>query len=192
MGLAGDLRDCHACELRGEFEPVPGEGRGRLMIILEAPGREEMEAGSPSVGRTSGAVDRLLEEIDLKRSEVRLTNALKCPLPRSREPLDRELVACQEWLDAEIRLYKPWVILAMGKTVARVLIDRERVEVLRNRAWVYHAIPVIVTYHPMVWMRFPELRDKILADMRVVKRKLKRFAMERSGRSYSANEWMLA
>lgn len=185
------LKDCHACSLRLDHTPVSAIGHGKLMIVGEAPELSELKKGKVFSGLTRNAVDHFLEKLDKKRSEVILTTALKCPLPESRKPKDIELISCQEWLDKEIRELKPLFILAMGKTAARMLLKRDQIGHLRGRTHFYHSIPVIVTYHPMIFNRFSERRQAIENDLRFMKRKLNRARLEMQ-KGYSMNEWMLA
>lgn len=160
------------------------------MIIGEAPDQVEVRKGHPFVGETRGVVDSFLKRIGITRENVYLTTALKCMLPDSRKPTDAELRHCQGWLDAEIRELDPKVILVMGKSAARMLIRRKDIEGLRNREWVYRSVPVVVTYHPVVFMRRLEKRQAIMHDIDSVRRKLNRLRLEKQG-NYSANAWML-
>ena len=160
------------------------------MIIGEAPDPVEVRKRHPFVGETRGVMDLFLKRIGVTRENVYLTTALKCMLPDSRKPTNAELRLCQGWLDAEIREQNPKVILAMGKSAARMLIRRKEIESLRNRQWVYRSVPVIVTFNPIVYMRRSEKRQAILHDIDSVKRKLNRIRLEKQG-NYSANEWML-
>jgi DNA polymerase len=160
------------------------------MIIGEAPDHVEIRKGHPFVGKTGGTVSLFLRRMNLERSKVYLTTALKCMLPDSRKPTDAELHHCQGWLDAEIRKQNPKLILVMGKSAARTLIRRKDIESLRGKEWFYKSVPVIVTYHPIMYMRRSEKRHAIMNDIDSVRRKLNRLRLEKQG-NYSENEWML-
>lgn len=182
------LKDCHLCGLRSSAVPVAGKGAGDLMIIGEAPDHTEVQEGLPFVGKTAGVITMFLNRIG---KAAYLTTALKCMLPESRKPTDAELRHCQKWLDEEIRKQNPKVILVLGKSAARMLIRRSDIESLRRDSNLYYrSIPMIVTYHPVVYMRRSEKRQEILSDIDSVRRKLNRLRLEKM-KDYSPNEWLL-
>jgi uracil-DNA glycosylase len=177
---------CTACELykRGT-QTVFGEGqeRARLVFVGEQPGDEEDLAGRPFVGPAGRLLDRALDEADIDRSTVYVTNVVKHfkwePKGKRRihaKPNSREIAACRPWLDAELNVLEPEVIVCLGATAAQALLGRQfRVSTDRGR-WVKSPLAphVLATVHPSAILRAPddETRhaemERFVADLKTV------------------------
>lgn len=144
-----------------------GDPSARLMIIGEAPGAEEDRRGEPFVGRAGQLLDNMLAAIGLHRGQdVYIANILKCCPPGNRDPLPEEARACREYLDAQIDLIEPGLILALGRVAAQNLLATEAtLGDLRQKPREYRGMPVVVTYHPAYLLRRPLDKRKAWADL---------------------------
>jgi probable DNA metabolism protein len=174
-GLRGAIARCRACPLyRSATQAVSGEGPpdARIMLVGEQPGDQEDLAGRPFVGPAGQILDRALAEVGISRTQVYVTNAVKhfkfTPRGKRRihqKPDLREITACRSWLEHEIALVKPRLVVALGASAARALLGRS-LPIGANRGRVYalpSSIPVIVTIHPSYVLRIPE-QDKRAAE----------------------------
>jgi DNA polymerase len=169
--LRATVSRCTRCRLHeGRTQTVFGVGaeRARIMVIGEAPGLEEDRRGEPFVGRAGKLLDAMLLAIGLSRKQVFITNILKCRPPQNRDPRDDEAESCRGYLEAQIRLIQPRVILAVGRIAARHLLGlEETLGAMRRRE---HRladpdIPVVVTYHPAYLLRTPAQKAKAWEDL---------------------------
>lgn len=152
------LGECRRCALhRGRTSIVYGEGpeNARLMLVGEAPGREEDIQGRPFVGRSGDLLTKMLRAINLSRSDVYITSVVKCRPPLNRTPKPEETAACSPFLFEQIRLIAPALILALGQTAAHALLkEKGTVKSLRGRFHLAEAAKIMVTYHPAYLLRF--------------------------------------
>ena len=172
------VNHCRACPLYGEAtQAVFGEGpvHAGLMLVGEQPGNQEDLAGRPFVGPAGRVLDEALAEVGIDRSEIYVTNVVKhFSFVRKgssrihKTPAVREVSACMPWLEQEIAIVEPAVIVCLGATAARALVGREaRVQRDRGRRletpW---ALSTFVTYHPSALLRAPDpaTRDQMLAE----------------------------
>lgn len=164
QGSYEELREgalgCRACRLAGERTQVvfsDGNPNGRLMVVGEAPGRNEDETGLPFVGQAGKLLDLMLASIDLSRAEsVYIGNVLKCRPPGNRNPLPDEIDACAPLLRRQIELVSPEVILAVGSFAAQWLTGTQSaLGKLRGTVYAYQGVPLVVTYHPAAILRNP-------------------------------------
>jgi len=162
---------CHACKLcEGRKNTVFGVGheRAHWMVVGEAPGQQEDLQGEPFVGQAGKLLDSMLRSIGLTRDEagperqVFIANTLKCRPPGNRNPEPEELAQCEPYLNRQIALVQPRIILAMGRfAVQSLLRSSEPIGRLRGRVHEYQGVPLIVTYHPAYLLR--NLVDKARA-----------------------------
>ena len=186
-------RDCTACHLyKHATQTVFGEGpkTARIMLVGEQPGDYEDVAGKPFVGPAGKIMDRALEEAGIDRKEVYVTNAVKHfkwePRGKRRlhkKPNSREIAACRPWLEAEVRLVKPKLVVAMGATAAQTMfgpsfrVTRERGKILSSTL----APRVLATVHPSSLLRQPDEESRhreyknFVADLRLAVRAAKGF-----------------
>jgi DNA polymerase len=132
-----------------------GDPAAKLMLVGEAPGRDEDLAGEPFVGRSGKLLDRLvLEEIGLERRECYIANVVKCRPPGNRDPLPLEVATCRHFLEDQVELVGPRVIVTFGNFASRVLLDRtEGITKLRGRAYPFLDTVVVPTFHPAAALR---------------------------------------
>lgn len=164
--LAADVEACTACGLcRTRKRAVPGVGdpRARWLFVGEAPGAEEDARGEPFVGQAGRLLDNMLAALGLSRREgVYIANVLKCRPPGNRAPEPAEAEACRPYLERQVALVQPALIVALGKSAATLLLGSEAtIASLRGRVHRYRGIPLVVTYHPAYLLR--NLTDKAKA-----------------------------
>ena len=168
-----ELRDCVAncgrCELaQSRTNTVFGVGNPNAdwLIIGEAPGAEEDRRGEPFVGRAGKLLDEMLRAIGQSRDSVFIANILKCRPPNNRDPKTAEAAACREYLERQIELVQPRIILAVGRVAAQNLLGSdEPVGRMRGRQHELGGIPLVVTYHPAYLLRSPSQKQKSWNDL---------------------------
>lgn len=164
------VRTCERCVLcRQRRQAVPGVGdrRARWLFVGEGPGAEEDERGEPFVGAAGKLLDAMLAAIGLERGEdVYIANAVKCRPPGNRTPEAGEIAACRPWLERQIALLQPSLIVLLGKPAALSVLGRdEAIARLRGQTFDYRGIPVLVTYHPAYYLRSPLEKAKGWEDL---------------------------
>jgi len=182
--VAADAAHCEACDLyRRATQTVFGDGpaSARLMLVGEQPGDREDLAGHPFVGPAGRVLDEALTDAGIDRADVYLTNAVKHFKWKARgkrrlhdKPNRREIVACKQWLDAELELVDPEVIVVLGATAGQALFGSKfRLGTARDQHDLELAgIPVVATYHPSAALRADsgqardEIRGALVADLR--------------------------
>ena len=163
---------CTKCELhRTRTQTVFGTGdrHADLLIIGEAPGRDEDLRGEPFVGRAGQLLNAMLLAIGFQREQVYIANILKCRPPNNRDPRIEEAAACSPYLQAQIELIRPKVILALGRIAAHNLLNTDdSLGALRGRRHSYAGVPLIVSYHPAYLLRSPAEKRKSWQDLKTV------------------------
>ncbi len=164
--FAEDVEACTACGLcRTRHKSVPGVGdpAADWLFVGEAPGAEEDARGEPFVGQAGRLLDNMLAALAMARGDnVYIANVLKCRPPNNRAPEPREVDACQPYLERQIALLQPKLIVALGKSAASLLLRTDAtIASLRGRVHHYGGVPLIVTYHPAYLLR--NLPDKAKA-----------------------------
>ncbi|MCH8301077.1 MAG: uracil-DNA glycosylase, partial [Candidatus Marinimicrobia bacterium] len=152
-----EIKECQLCPLgatRTKFVFGVGNPNADLMLIGEAPGRNEDLQGEPFVGRAGQLLDKILAAIKLSREEVYIANVLKCRPPNNRDPLKSESDTCQPYLKQQIELIKPKLILALGRVSGAWLLGEDlALKDMRNKSYIYNGIEMMVTYHPAALLR---------------------------------------
>lgn len=163
------VRDCTKCPLHaGRTQTVFGVGNESAdwLIIGEAPGAEEDRRGEPFVGRAGQLLDEMLRAVGKERGQVFIANILKCRPPNNRDPEAAESAACRSYLERQIALIQPKIILAVGRIAAQQLLDTDTpVGKLRGQLHQYSNIPMVVTYHPAYLLRSPTQKRKAWHDL---------------------------
>ena len=162
--------DCTACRLRaGCTQTVFGVGdeKADWLFVGEGPGAEEDALGEPFVGQAGKLLDNMLAAIKLKRGKnVYIANIVKCRPPDNRTPAADEIATCLPYLQRQVELIRPKLIVALGKTAATALLGKEAtIASLRSQAHSYAGIPLIVTYHPAYLLRSPSEKAKAWQDL---------------------------
>ena len=175
--LAAEVAACTTCGLcRGRTRAVPGEGAidPLVMVVGEGPGADEDASGRPFVGRAGQYLDKWLEAVQLSRSSnAYIANIVKCRPPGNRDPLPDEMAACRPYLDRQIDLVRPRVILTVGRISSANLTGLEvGINKLRGSTYRYRGIPLIPTYHPSGVLRNPDYRAPVWEDLRRLKKHL--------------------
>ena len=168
-----ELRDCVAactrCDLsQTRTNTVFGVGNPNAdwLIVGEAPGAEEDRRGEPFVGRAGKLLDEMLRAIGQSRDSVFIANILKCRPPNNRDPKPSESAECRPYLERQIALVQPKIILAVGRIAAQSLLGSdEPVGRMRGRQHDLHGIPLVVTYHPAYLLRSPSQKSKSWSDL---------------------------
>ena len=171
-----EIKDCQLCPLgatRTKFVFGVGNPNADLMLIGEAPGRNEDLQGEPFVGRAGQLLDKILAAINLSREEVYIANVLKCRPPNNRDPLKSESDTCQPYLKQQIELIKPKLILALGRVSGAWLLGEDlALKDMRNKSYSYNGIEMMVTYHPAALLRNPHWKRPCWEDMQKVRDRL--------------------
>ena len=175
--LEAVVKACTACRLRaGCTQTVFGVGnrQAEWLVIGEAPGADEDRQGEPFVGRAGQLLNSMLAAIGLKREAVYIANIVKCRPPENRNPAPDEAAACQPFLDRQIALIRPKLILALGRVAAQNLLQTSApIGQLRGCVHELRGIPVVVTYHPAYLLRSPGEKRKAWADLQFAVRTLR-------------------
>jgi len=168
-----DLGDCRRCKLApARRNIVFGQGNpdARLMFVGEAPGADEDEQGLAFVGKAGQLLTRIIEAIGLRREDVFIANVLKCRPPQNRNPEPDEIESCQPFLERQIAVIRPTVIVGLGKFAGQWLLrTAEPISRIRGRVGDYRGIKVIPTYHPAYLLRNPGAKKEVWDDMKVVR-----------------------
>jgi len=173
--LHDNVRTCIRCPLhKSRRHAVPGEGnlRAPIMFVGEAPGKMEDEQGRPFVGLAGKFLSRLLEEHGLVREEAFFTSSVKCRPPHNRKPHPDELDTCKRlWLDRQIDLIDPVVVVLLGKVpIRQVLDERGSLDNLHGKIRQRNGRTYQLQYHPAAGRRFPDIRVSMQRDMAKLKR----------------------
>ena len=172
------IHACNACELAQNCtQKVPGVGdrQADLLIVGEGPGHDEDIRGEPFVGRSGQLLDRMLAAIGIAREQVYITNIVKCRPPNNRDPKHEEAYCCRTFLEAQIRLIAPKVILSVGRVSAHNLLDSNQPVgklIKRMHQLPGTDIPVKVTYHPAYLLRNPSAKAIAWQDLKLLRQLL--------------------
>ena len=167
--IAADVRGCPLCKLsRSRKNAVPGEGQlsAKIMFIGEAPGRSEDEKGRPFVGAAGRILDELLKKAGIERSEVFITNIVKCRPPNNRVPKEDEMTACRPYLDRQIALIKPKVICILGRTAYSSLLGGSSITANRGKIVERAGQKYFLTLHPAAVIYNKNLLSGLEADLK--------------------------
>ena len=162
---------CSLCESRAQTVFGVGKPDADWMIIGEAPGAEEDRRGEPFVGRAGKLLDEMLRAVGQGRDAAFIANILKCRPPNNRDPLPEESAACRHYLDRQIELVNPKIILAVGRIAAQLLLETDApVGRLRGTVHRLDDTPLVVTYHPAYLLRSPSQKRKAWDDLCLARR----------------------
>lgn len=171
--LQANVQSCERCDLaKTRTQTVFGVGNQQAdwLIVGEAPGAEEDRRGEPFVGKAGQLLNSMLMAIGLPREAAYIMNVLKCRPPNNRDPKPEEAAACRAYLERQLALLQPKLILVVGRVAAQNLLQTN-LSLGRMRGKVHelpdHGIPVIVTYHPAYLLRKPSEKRKVWQDLKM-------------------------
>lgn len=175
--IATKIARCTRCSLaRTRNNVVPGMGveNPDVLVIGEGPGYDEDKQGLPFVGKAGILLDKMLAAIGLDRkTNCYIANIVKCRPPQNRDPFPQEQDACFSFLEAQINILKPKMILCMGKISSNKMLNQESpIGTLRGQIFEYNNIPLMVTYHPSALLRNEQLKRPAWDDLKMFKAKL--------------------
>ncbi len=163
---------CTNCDLhKTRTQTVFGIGNRNadLMLVGEAPGAEEDAQGEPFVGRAGQLLNAMLYAIKLTREDIFIANVIKCRPPDNRNPNNNEMASCNNFLQQQIELIKPKLLVAVGGVAAQHLLDTTTpIGQLRGQQFKYNDIPLIATYHPAYLLRKPSEKRKSWQDLQFI------------------------
>lgn len=178
--VAAEVAKCTRCALhKTRTKTVPGQGCSspEIMFVGEAPGADEDEQGLAFVGRAGKLLTKMIEAMGYTRDEVFIGNILKCRPPDNRPPMPDEMAVCKPYLLRQIKLLKPKVIIALGATAVKGLLEDETaISKLRGRWSEFQGVPLMPTYHPAYLLRNPAAKHDAWADLQAVLKRLGRTA----------------
>jgi uracil-DNA glycosylase family 4 len=173
LSLSRFLDGCPRCKLsktRTNIVFGQGNARAELMFVGEAPGRDEDEQGLAFVGRAGQLLTKIIEAMGKKREDVWIANVLKCRPPNNRNPEPDEVASCRPFLEEQIRLISPKVIVTLGTFAAQALLETdEPIGRMRGRWRSAQGTRVMPTFHPAFLLRSPERKKDVWEDMKLVR-----------------------
>ncbi|AIF68510.1 DNA polymerase [Palaeococcus pacificus DY20341] len=179
--LEEKIRTCKKCplgELRTNAVPGAGSYKTKVMFVGEAPGYWEDQKGLPFVGRAGKVLDELLESIGLRRDEVYITNIVKCRPPNNRDPTDDEIKACSPYLDIQVDIIRPKVIVPLGRHSMSYILKKfgftpEPISKIHGKTFeartLFGKIVIMPMYHPAVALYRPVLKEELKKDFQKMK-----------------------
>jgi DNA polymerase len=165
--IAEEVRVCQRCELwRTRTNPVPGSGdpHADVMFVGEGPGWHEDQQGLPFVGASGKFLDELMGIAGLKRADVFITNIVKNRPPGNRDPLPDEIAACNVYLDRQIAVIQPAVIVTLGRFSMGKWFPSDKISKIHGQPRRFGTFTVVPMYHPAAGLRAPAVREQIEAD----------------------------
>ncbi len=166
--LYGQIALCQKCEIaKFRTKAVPGEGAedADIMFIGEAPGWHEDQQGRPFVGPAGQFLDKLLATINLNRQQVYIANVIKCRPTNNRDPLPTEMQNCRPWLDSQIEIIKPRIIVTLGRYSMAMYFPGKSISKIHGTAQKRDDIIYYAMYHPAAALHQQSLRQAIETDM---------------------------
>jgi uracil-DNA glycosylase family 4 len=162
------------CESATNMVPGEGSDTADVMLVGEAPGASEDEQGRPFVGRAGRLLDELLAEAGLARADVYITNVVKARPPGNRDPRAGEVAHCLPWLEAELALVQPRLIVPLGRHALAHFADGVKISEVHGRELTARGRTLFPLYHPAAGLRSTLLRQTLFADARALRSSLER------------------
>lgn len=169
--LCSQILECTRCPLaQGRTRAVPGEGPedADVMFIGEAPGFHEDKSGRPFVGAAGRFLEELLEDIGMTRDQVYIANVIKCRPPGNRAPTPTEIEACKPYLDRQIELIQPHIVITLGRFSMARYFPGSKISSIHGRPKKIGGILYYPMYHPAAALHQPTLRTTVIEDMQRV------------------------
>jgi len=175
--IEAELNNCQGCALcrdRNKLVFGVGNPNAQLVLVGEAPGREEDKQGIPFVGEAGQLLDRILFAMKLSREQVYICNVVKCRPPQNRDPRPEEIASCEPFLKRQLAAIRPRVIVALGRFATQTLLQsKDPIGQLRGHWHSYQNIPLMPTYHPAYLLRTPSGKRDVWEDMKQVRHRLR-------------------
>ena len=175
--IVADIRVCTKCSLHeSRTNTVPGIGtpQAKLIFVGEGPGAHEGLQGVPFVGRAGNLLTQMILEMGLSREQVFITNIVKCRPPNNRNPLSSEILACEPYLQEQLRLISPRIICTLGSPAAKTLLGiQESITNIRGKWFTYEGIKLMPTFHPAYLLRSPSKKRQAWEDLQEIMREYK-------------------
>ncbi len=169
----GECTRCGLCSGRTQVVNTHGNPKARLMFVGEAPGADEDAQGKPFVGRAGQLLTKMIEAMGMKREDVIIGNVNRCRPPGNRQPTLEEAAICRPFLFREIATVRPEVIVVMGNTALRNLLEiKAGISSVRGKFHDYHGTPVMPTFHPAYLLRDPSKKRETWEDLKKVMERL--------------------
>jgi len=169
-----EMGDCKRCKLHPTRKNIVfgvGNSNARLMFVGEAPGSEEDEQGMPFVGKAGQLLTKIIEAIDIKRSDVYIANIIKCRPPSNRNPDEDEITTCIPFLKKQIEIIVPEIVCTLGNIATRSLLETDMgITKLRGRFHERSGLKIMPTYHPSYLLRDQSKKRETWEDMKKVKK----------------------
>ncbi|NTW48997.1 MAG: uracil-DNA glycosylase [Chlorobiales bacterium] len=164
-------KKCRLGELRKNYVFGEGNEKAKVVVVGEAPGAEEDAQGRPFVGRSGQLLDKILEAVKFGRQEVYICNVIKSRPPENRNPMPDEIEACLPYLNRQLEIIKPKIILVLGRVAANALLENKHsMSAMRGKAMKWRNIDVFVTYHPAALLRNPNWKRLCWEDVQLLRR----------------------
>jgi DNA polymerase len=164
---------CQGCRLRETCKQVvfsTGRANSKIIFVGEGPGSDEDEQGIPFVGRAGQLLNQILAAAEFKREDVYITNVVKCRPPGNRLPNPDEVKVCRNYLEAEIRIIQPQIIVCLGAAATQTVVDpRAKISQLRGKWLQRNGIRIMPTYHPAALLRNPNYKRPVWEDFKLIR-----------------------
>jgi DNA polymerase len=169
--IAAEVSNCTKCDLcKGRTKAVPGEGNPhtKILFIGEGPGFHEDQQGRPFVGPSGQLLEDLIKNIGLKRSDVFITNVVKCRPPENRDPFPGEISACNDYLDRQIAALQPLVIVTLGRVSMSKFFGGEKISAIHGQARKMNGYICIPMFHPAAALRTESYKIALREDFKKI------------------------
>lgn len=168
--VAVECRKCRLSEMRRNVVFGEGNPKAGLFVIGEAPGAEEDAQGRPFVGRSGQLLDKILLAVGFERKDVYIGNIIKCRPPENRNPLADEIECCMPWLNEQLEIVAPKMLLLLGRVAANTILGNNlSMAAMRGRIIRWKGFDCVVTYHPAALLRNPNWKRPCWEDVQMLR-----------------------
>ncbi len=165
----GDCKRCRLCEARNTIVFGDGSERAQLVFVGEGPGHDEDVQGLPFVGRAGKLLTQMIEAMGLRREDVYICNIVKCRPPGNRQPERDEVATCSPFLDRQLAVIQPKVIVCLGNVAAQTLLGTNKsISQFRGQWFDFRGAKLLATYHPAFLLRTPSAKSEVWTDLKKV------------------------
>ena len=165
----GDCKRCRLCEARNKIVFGDGDANAELVFIGEGPGHDEDVQGLPFVGRAGKLLTQMIEAMGLRRDEVYICNIVKCRPPGNRQPERDEVATCSPFLDRQLAVIRPKVVVCLGSVAAQTLLGTNKsISQFRGQWFDFRGSKLLATYHPAFLLRTPSAKSEVWKDLKKV------------------------